>query len=214
VAVGMDVTTGVEQEPVSPLTLKTPAQVPYFSYNATVRADGLRNRWSPEVSYFLGGFGFAAQYYYETQRLQPAFTGPTSRFLIDVPTDGFYVLTTYLVTGEERTTYSAPVKPLRPFDPCHPIACPGAIELVGRVSRLHLGDVVYAPGLTNLANPATTTNGATELTLGFNWYLNAFVRMQFNWEHAWFDDPVLLSPGPGGLHRHSDALLTRFQVIF
>jgi hypothetical protein len=38
--------------------------------------------------------------------------------------------------------------------------------------------------------------------------------MQFNWEHAWFDDPVRLGPGPQGLLKHQDSLLTRFQVIF
>jgi hypothetical protein len=38
--------------------------------------------------------------------------------------------------------------------------------------------------------------------------------MQFNWEHAWFDTPVRLGPGPQGLLNHQDSLLTRFQVIF
>jgi hypothetical protein len=65
-----------------------------------------------------------------------------------------------------------------------------------------------------LADPNRFSPGATEMTLGFNWYLNAWVRMQFNWEHAWFDDPVRLGPGPQGLLKHQDSLLTRFQVIF
>ncbi|HMF12474.1 MAG TPA: hypothetical protein VKE94_09220, partial [Gemmataceae bacterium] len=65
-----------------------------------------------------------------------------------------------------------------------------------------------------LANPIGNSDRATELTLGFNWYLNAWVRMQFNWEHAWFAQPVRLGPGPDGLLRHQDSLLTRFQVIF
>ena len=65
-----------------------------------------------------------------------------------------------------------------------------------------------------LADPTRYALEATETTLGFNWYLNRWVRMQFNWEHAWFDRPVQLGPAPGGLLRHQDSLLTRLQVIF
>ena len=52
------------------------------------------------------------------------------------------------------------------------------------------------------------------MTLGFNWYLNAWVRTQFNWEHGWFDTPVRLGAGPSGLFNHQDTLGFRFQVIF
>jgi len=217
---GVAGTIGVEQEPVNPNNLRTPATVLWFQFNPAVRADGLRRRLSPEVVYFYRGLGFAAQYFYQEQRLRPAFFGPGSEFFLDVPFRGFYVLSTLLLTGEERTTYSEAIKPLRPFDPCHPLTCPGAWELVVRTSRLVVGDEVFQPLRTgrtafiSLADPTRYSNGATELTLGFNWYLNGFVRMQFNWEHAWFDDPVRLGPGPGGLLRHQDSLLTRFQVIF
>ncbi|MBI1914450.1 MAG: hypothetical protein HYS12_06885 [Planctomycetes bacterium] len=217
---GVAGTIGIEQEPVSPTTLRTPGTVPWFQFNSTVRADGLRRRLSPELVYFYKGLGFAAQYFYQEQRLRPTFSGAGSQFVLDVPFRGFYVLSTLLLTGEERTTYSQAIMPLRPFDPCHPLTCPGAWELVARTSRLTISDEVFEPlppGRTtflNLADPTRYSNGATELTLGFNWYLNAWVRMQFNWEHAWFDDPVRLGPGPGGLLRHQDSLLSRLQVIF
>jgi phosphate-selective porin OprO/OprP len=218
--IGMAGTTGVEQEPVSPLALRTPATVLWFQFNSSVRADGLRNRWSPELVYFNGPLGFASQYFHEDQQFRPVFAGPGSQFRVDVPFDGFYFMATYILTGEERTTYSAPVVPERPYEPLHPFAGPGAWELVGRVSRLVMGDDVFrvfptGPRTTiQLADPTRFSPGATEMTLGFNWYLNAWVRMQFNWEHAWFDDPVRLGPGPQGLLNHQDSLLTRFQVIF
>src|SRR5262249_21391674 len=100
------------------------------------------------------------------------------------------------------------------FNPCDPFHCCGAWELVARMSRLEFGNQIFAPGLLNLADPTKFSKGATEMTLGFNWYLNAWVRMQFNWEHAWFDEPVRLGPGPQGLFKESDALGTRFQIIF
>jgi phosphate-selective porin OprO/OprP len=211
---GISGTTGKEEEPVNPNTLKTPAGVRFFQFNSTVRADGLRNRYSPEVSYFYGPLGFAAQYFRQDQVLEPSFTGPTSRFLVDVPFKGWYVLATCLLTGEERTTYSQAITPKRNFDPFHPLYDWGAWEVVARVSRLRLGDDVFAPGPTRLADPTLYTLGVTEFTFGFNWYFNRYVRTQFNWEHAKFDSPVRLGPGPAGLLGHQDTLMTRFQIIF
>ena len=51
-------------------------------------------------------------------------------------------------------------------------------------------------------------------SLGFNWYLNAWIRTQFNWERAWFDDPVRLGPGPRGSLKAVDTIAVRLQVIF
>src|SRR5262249_11048788 len=74
--IGMSGSVGIEEEPVMPSTLKTPAGVPWFQFSPGVRADGRRERWSPEIAYFLGSFGMAAQYFEQEQRLRPAFIGP------------------------------------------------------------------------------------------------------------------------------------------
>jgi len=205
---------GVENEPVSPNTLKTPATVPWFAYNSTVRADGVRWRLSPEVAYFYRSFGLAAQYYHQEQRLRPSATGPSSAITEDVPIDGFYVLATYFLTGEERTEYSQQIDPIRPLDLRCPLAEPGAWELVFRVSRLDVDNRVFSPGLANLADPARFSSGATESTFGLNWYWNKWARSQFNWEHAWFDDPVRLGTAPHPFLKSQDTLLARFQFIF
>jgi phosphate-selective porin OprO/OprP len=217
---GISGTVGKEEEPVMPNTLRTPLTVPFFAFNSSVRAEGVRWRYSPEIVYFHGPLGLAAQYFRMEQHLEPTFSGPGSQYNLDVPFTGFYVLGTYLLTGEARTTYSMPVKPFRPFDPRHPLQGTGAWELVGRVSRLNLGEEVFEAlpisrtATISLANPALYSRGATESTFGFNWYLNAWVRMQFNWEHDWFDDPVTLAPGPAGRLTHQDVLVTRLQFIF
>jgi phosphate-selective porin OprO/OprP len=212
--IGISGGVGIEQEPVNPAVLRTPATVPWFTYNATVRADGVRSRLSPELSYFDGPFGFAAQYFRQEQELRPSAVAPGYAFRREVPNDGFYVLATWLVTGEQRTTYSMAIDPHCPFNPCCPCTCPGAWELVARVSHLEVEDNVFAPGPARLADPTKSSRAATELTLGFNWYLNKWVRTQFNWEHAWFQDPVQLGPTPANLTKHQDTLLTRFQIIF
>jgi phosphate-selective porin OprO/OprP len=212
--VGVAGTIGIEQEPVSPSTMRTPATVPWFQFNSTVRADGLRTRWSPELVYFWNSFGFAAQYMRQEQKLQPSAIGASSAYVINVPTDGYYVMATFLLTGEERTTYSQAIVPNAPFNPCHPCQCAGAWELVARFSHLELGDEVFAPGTRRLADPTRNSRATSELTLGVNWYLNAWVRTQINWEHDWFESPVRLGTGPQGLFRHHDNLAARFQVIF
>jgi phosphate-selective porin OprO/OprP len=208
--IGMSGGWGVESEPATPNTLRTPAGVAFFRFNRDVLADGVRSRLSPEVAYFLGPFGVAAQYFHMEQKFRADEDGP----IVRVPFDGFYVMTSCLITGEERTGYSQQIAPRRPFDPlcgCH--GC-GAWEVLGRVSRIQAGDIVFEPGPARLSNPADFSNAATETTLGFNWYLNRWVRVQFNWEHAWFDQPVRLGPGAAGRMSSQDTLMTRLQFIF
>ncbi|MFL5242221.1 MAG: OprO/OprP family phosphate-selective porin [Gemmataceae bacterium] len=211
---GVSGSVGKEQEPISPNAFRTPGQVRFFQFNSTVQANGTRTRYSPEVVYFFNAFGFAAQYLHMDQQMRPNSVGPGARLQIDVPTDSFYVMATLLLTGERRTAYSMPIDPLRPWDPKHPFAAPGAWELVARVSHLEEGGIVFTPGARNLADLSRFSPGATEMTLGFNWYLNRWVRTQFNWEHAWFNRPVQLGDGPGGRLRQQDTLLTRLQIIF
>ena len=147
------------------------------------------------MAYFYRGLGFSAKYFRMDQQMHPAATGAPSKLTVDVPFEGYYVQATYLLTGEQRTTYSVAVDPLRPFDPTRGAGL-GAWEAVGRVSRLRVGDVVFAPGNARLADPLAVSDEATEMTLGFNWYLNKWVRTQFNWEHAWFGQPVRTRPRP------------------
>ncbi|HUE14562.1 MAG TPA: porin, partial [Planctomycetaceae bacterium] len=149
IEVGVSGGFGVVQEAINPATLKMPDTVPFLNFNSTVRADGLRTRLSPELAYFNGPFGFFAQYYDEHQDMRPAATGPGYKHLIDVPFTGYVFLGTLFLTGETRTTYSQQIFPVHPFDPRCPISCPGAWELVGRVSRLDVGDV-FEPGAAQL----------------------------------------------------------------
>lgn len=123
--IGVSGTTGIEIEPMNPSVLRTPLSVPFLTFNSTVMADGLRNRWSPELSYFYGGLGVAAQLYYETQQMTPS-AALANKTIVTVPFDGYYVMGTYLLTGETRTEYSKAVVPLQPFDPTHPFVSPGA----------------------------------------------------------------------------------------
>jgi phosphate-selective porin OprO/OprP len=213
--VGVSGGFGIEQETMNPLTLRTPDTVPFFVFNPTVRADGLRTRLCPELTYFGGPFGFLAEYYEQHQDVRPSATGAGAHFLEDVPFRGYVLLSSLFLTGETRTSYSQQIFPVHNFNPCCPCSCPGAWELVARFSHLDVGDIVYSPGAAQLANPATTANVASEYTLGFNWYFNGFVRMQFNYEHDIYNRSVLLGSSVANNElRSQDSLFTRFQIIF
>jgi phosphate-selective porin OprO/OprP len=212
--IGMSTSWGEQNQPVQPSTLITPLGVRWFTFIPTVLAYGLRDRYSPELSYFLGPLGLATQYFHMDQDMIASPTGVAARHRVEVTANGYYALATLLLTGERRTGYSQAIDPLRPFNARYPFSRPGAWELVARVSGLRLGSDVFTPGAFQLANPATNAPGATEMTLGFNWYLNRLVRMQFNWEHSWFDSAVQLGPTPANRLHQQDAIGTRFQVIF
>jgi phosphate-selective porin OprO/OprP len=204
---------GVQNEPVSPNVLTTPATVEWFAYNAGVLASGLRDRLSPEIVYFHNSLGVAAQYFEEEQRLQLSAKTP----IVSVPTTGYYAMVTYLLTGEHRYDYTQQIDPIRPFSPCRPVACPGAWEILWRISQLDVGQEAATAKLVTLATPGHPAQysslGATESTLGLNWYMNKWVRTQFNWEHAWFNSPVKIGNAPGPFTKE-DALYARLQLIF
>ncbi len=205
---GISGSVGVQNESMSPAKLTTPATVPWLVFATGDLAEGERTRLSPELVYFYRSFGFASQYYREEQQIAASATATAVR----VPFTGYYVLATYLLTGEERREYTQQIDPIRPFGIATPFASPGAWEVVFRVSRLEVGSEIFTE---KLANPALYSSGALETTVGFNWYWNKWVRAQFNWEHARFDDPVNLGTSTQpALTSHEDTLYCRFQFIF
>ncbi len=218
--VGISYSWGVDDEPVSPTTpntLRTPDQVSFLVLSSSARLDGPRTRVSPEVVYFFEQFGFAAQYFYGEQHFRPSAAAP---FTVAVPQSGFYVMSSYMLTGETRTTYSQPVVPFNDFDPRHPVANPGAWEVIARVSELRFGDDIFQTFRVGrrtfgpLANPALFSQGATEFDIGLNWFLNKYIRVEVAYEHDWFLQPVQLGTGPSHRLDHDDAIFTRLQLAF
>jgi phosphate-selective porin OprO/OprP len=209
---GVSGTFGQENEPMSPTGLRTPDTVSFLAWNVGTRAYGTRTRLIPEYSYICGPFGFYAQYLTMDQDI----LGGAAKAKVErVPFDGWVLFGSVLLTGETRTSYNEQLAPLVPLDVRKPFQCPGAWEFVVRMSQLHVGDQVFTPGANQLADPTKYANQATEFMVGFNWYWNAWVRVQFNAEHDHFNDPVLLgTTRPSGLLNNQNSLFTRLQIIF
>jgi phosphate-selective porin OprO/OprP len=101
------------------------------------------------------------------------------------------------------------IEPLNPFDlrPGH--FGLGALEATARFSDLTLGRQVFTGGL---ADPNLWTNQVQMVDVGLNWYLNKFLKIYLDWEHAMFASPVFYNTG--GFQKSNDLYWIRCQVFF
>jgi phosphate-selective porin OprO and OprP len=183
------------------------ATVPFLAFNNNVREKGLRALWDLHLAYYYKGLSLLGAW--DSGFDSYSQTGGSSHRPVRLPIGGYYVQAAYLLTGEtinERTV----VDPIRRFDlrPGH--FGLGAFELTGRYSELNIGREVFNAGL---ADPNLWTNRAQLIDAGMNWYLNKWVKVYFDWEHAIFGSPVYYAPGPR-LQKTSDLFWLRLQLYF
>lgn len=178
--------------------------VPFLKFNDNVTTTGARNLWSLHLAYFYRSLMVLGEWQsgFQDYALNTASTR------VRVPLGGFYVETSYFLTGE-RMASRGRVKPLRPFDLRRGRVGPGAWELVFRYADLDVGSQVFSAGL---ADPNNWTNRLFTTDLGINWYVNSYIRVLFDWQHAGFGDTVLYRPG--GRSSTSDLFMLRFQFWF
>ncbi len=215
---GGSVNAGIENNPLSPAVLTTSAppaanstltpgsaQVPFLAFSNGVVERGYRALWELHTAYYYQGLSLMGAWDSGFQDYAQGSSGPPP---IRVPTSGYFVQAGYILTGEtirDRTL----IDPLSPFDlrPGH--FGLGALEITARYSELSLGQSVFTGGL---ADPNLWTNHAQMVDVGFNWYLNKFVKVYFDWEHAIFGSPVFYNAG--GFQKSNDLYWLRFQVYF
>jgi len=100
---------------------------------------------------------------------------------------GAYVMASYVLTGEhhkynKKAATFGRVVPYRNLGACGW----GAWELAGRWSYIDLRD---SPNAFVAGQPGVSPTYLTDLTLGINWYWNAYAKMQFNYIHAFQNTP-------------------------
>jgi phosphate-selective porin OprO/OprP len=219
----------------SVLTFSTAPGTTWFRTAAgNVRADGDRSRIGWDGTWFLGPVCVAG----EMEWMRQNFKNVNPASIVGPPTpnaglwnangvgwqnqilpfNAWLVQASWLLTGEDAT-FSG-VKPKNDFDPKK--GTWGAFELAARYSRLDIGQHVfdwfnaYPSSYAYIANQANSSNGAGELTLGLNWYLNKNVKLMFNYVYTALDSavPVSRPSGFGGskLFKDEDAFLMRAQV--
>jgi phosphate-selective porin OprO and OprP len=170
-------------------------QQQYFSYSGA-SADGVRNRYSPQVSYYYKAFGGFAEYVHTEL---PILKGTIRE---KIAHEAWQVAASIVLTGEEATDAGAGVRPRANFDFGNGHL--GAFQVAARYHTLKIDDRAFT---LNLA-AAGSSRKAAAWTVGVNWYLNPNFKYVFNFERTVFDGD------PNGPRKAENAVLFRTQVAF
>ena len=199
----------------------------FLIYNSKSFENGPYMQWGSDVAYYYKSFTMLANYEggYQNYSLEGsgtlpsstvygafasgAFVGVGSSKRTEVPLAGWSVAVTYFLTGEQITRRVYLTEPRRPFGYYNGRLNPGAIEAYFRFANLQLGDQIFTGGF---ANPADWANRVSTTDTGVNWYLNHYVRMYFDWQHAFYNRPVYMSDTNST--RHNDLYWFRTQIFF
>jgi phosphate-selective porin OprO/OprP len=180
------------------------ASAAFLAFGPGVRERGVRALWEAHLAYYCGGLSLVSA----LDGGHESYANGAAGARVHVPIDGWFVQAGYLLTGEtirDRTN----IQPLRPFDLRQGRCGLGAWELTARYSQLDLDSRVFTAGL---ADPNLWTNHAKLVDVGVNWYLNQFIKVYFDWEHAIFDKPVLSTNGH--FREQNDLFWVRTQLYF
>jgi phosphate-selective porin OprO/OprP len=183
-----------------------PGTTPFLILNPDVIERGDRLLGSVHAAYFYKGLSLIGEWQYG----YGTYARPAPGSQAQVPFSGYYVSGSYFLTGEqvERRTWVTPRRPLVPTKKGGDRG-PGALEVVGRISQLRLGEQVFTSGF---ADPNLWSNSATTTEVGFNWYWNEYVKVYLFWLHGGFGEPVQYRPG--GFQTSADMFWLRFQLYF
>jgi phosphate-selective porin OprO and OprP len=180
---------------------KTPGLQTFFSYATNVTASGQQYRVDPQAYYYWGSFGLEGEYILSRQTVRSAASGTTPLNNI-----AWQVEASYLLTGEPnsfKATSAKRVIPLHPFG----AGGLGAFEIVGRVQQLTMDRLALARYGT-----ATSARAETAWGVGLNWYLNANVKLNLDYEQTYFRNG---STSAGSVTaRDEKTILSRVQVVF
>ena len=179
---------------------RTPGQNPFFTYRATVLADGSNRRFSPQAYYYRNSFGLLAEAIRSSQEVSLA-GSPGSR--VDLSNRAWQATSSWVLTGEDAG-YKGVVKPMHPFvlggDGW------GAFELVVRYDELDIDDDAFPI----YADAAISAHHARAWGLGLNWYLNQNLKLVFNHTQTRFDGGSPLAAD----REEEKTFFSRIQVSF
>lgn len=199
---GAAVTSGDVPEGPGPNSLRarTVGGAPMFY---EVYVNGRRTRLGTEAAWEPGPYSIKGEFVqiWDSRNAQ----GILGDDLPRVGYRGWYVSGSWVVTGEQK---SSGVEPRKPF--LH--GGLGAVELAARYEWAGFGSA--GPPEEPETNPRAINlveTGTGAWTAGVNWYLNRWVRLQFNAIRESFDD-VSRSPVPGESRFWSGACRLQFVM--
>lgn len=165
--------------------------------------NGPRTLWDLELLWAYKSFNFYGEY--NAGNVAYGLSTDPAR-AVPVAISGWSAAATYFFTGEEINLTRRRVQPRRPYSwKCRDF---GALEGFARYSNLVLGNNVLTSGV---AKPGSAS-GVNTTDVGFNWYLNQYIKIVFDWQHANFNSPVRLSPTRA--IRNEDMFWVRCQLYY
>ncbi len=219
-------TTANDQSPVASASIVNVSPT-FFIFDPKTFENGSFMEWGADVAYYYKSFTLLANYQggFQNYSLQgpgtlpsatvfgpfasAAFVGVGNSHRTAVPLTGWSVTASYFVTGEQITRRVYLTEPRRPFGYYNGRLNPGAIEVYSRFANFQLGDQVFSGGF---ANPAYWANRVSTTDTGINWYLNPYVRLYFDWQHAFYNQPVFMSDDKSS--RHNDLYWFRLKLFY
>ncbi len=152
------------------------------TFYESVYVKGHRRRWEADIDWASGPASARAEYtWVSDDRLKQ---GIGDQDLPDARARSWYVSGTWVLTGEDK---KRPLKAASPFAQ----GGIGAIELAIRYERMWFDSSPLGPD-EGLRNPRAETiflSGDRALTLGLNWTLNRFMKIQVNGIREHVEDP-------------------------
>ena len=214
--IGGSLAIGQQAFESSPLPLRTSIQTSendeaaqaasaiLLEYEPDVVAKGERLQGALHAALYSGPVSVEAECYAARFGMAAHPGGP----VVGVPIFGYDVTVASFLTGEtiQKRETVVPLRPITRSGTGH-----GAVEVFGRYSNLQLGNQVFS---AELANPNDWTNNAAITDIGFNWYLNRFVRLTFDWQHSMYASPVLLNRQKDLRSTTNDLFWVRCQLYF
>jgi phosphate-selective porin OprO/OprP len=183
---GAFTTTQVSDQSPLPNGLRGRTVMSQHTYFEQVFVKGRRTRLEADVDWNKGPFTTRGEY---TQARYRA----------------WYASGAWILTGEKKD------RPVEPRKGGIPRGGPGAVELAGRYERLRFGS------LAGVDDPFRNPRAETVLpvadrvvTLGLNWFVNRWVKLQGNVIREFVDDPER-SPVPNGAAWWSQ--IVRLQIV-
>lgn len=214
--VGGSVYTSVMAQASTPNPLRTvvPASgnsilgVPFLTLNNAFREQGPMAFWDLHAAWYYRQLAVIGEWQSGYQDYARFATPAEATRHIRVPVESYYIMGSYLLTGETRSSIGV-VKPNRPFSLRAGEFGPGAWELFSRYDYMDIGSSVYDYGLAGRVGNA---NRLWMIDVGLNWYMTQYVKMYFDWSHTEFNNPVSYNA-----HRYqptSNILWWRLQLYF
>jgi phosphate-selective porin OprO and OprP len=168
--------SALENESTLPNGLRGRTVMSQYVFYEPVFVNGLRRRYEIDGDWSFGPFGARAEYTHQLDSREGQ--GLADQNLADARGRGWFVSGTWVLTGEEK---ERPVVPMRRL---------GAVEAAARYDRLWFDSAGgEPPPLRNPRADDILPSGDRVLSLGINWYINRWVKLQFHTIREQLQDP-------------------------